>query len=136
MRLDENENIQVLDEDDIRAILAVQGMENEFCDVLSCAVTIGRLVNCNKVILGSISQSNGTYIMNSYVVNVSNEMIDYHHNIESQNTELLEAAVQPLASSISHKIENELRGTTQLNNTESEVIRIDNENSTLQITTN
>ncbi|GEM_PF-4129337 len=107
-KLRESDYIDVISENDMNTALNNQGLNPDYCEVVSCGVSVGRIIDADTVIMGNIEKSNQMYNLHTVVINVSNASVEYTHSISEASPDLIEAVLEPMATSIVQQIENDI----------------------------
>lgn len=82
----------VLDRSTMEALLQEQGFQQTGCTRTECAVQVGRVLNVQKIVAGSIGKIGKTYAINISMINVESSRIEksFNRNYEGKVEGLLE----------------------------------------------
>lgn len=93
-----NTNIfQVVERGNIDKIMAELGYQQTGCTDQECALKIGKLLNAQKSLVGTIGKLGGIYIITIRVVDVEKGVVEYSDKERSATLEDTEQAVETLA---------------------------------------
>ncbi|MEK7728975.1 MAG: CsgG/HfaB family protein, partial [candidate division KSB1 bacterium] len=70
----------VLDRANMEAVLSEHGFQQTGCSSTQCAVQIGKILNVQKMITGSIGKVGKTYAINLVIINVESSRIERSFN--------------------------------------------------------
>lgn len=76
-------------------------LEQTDCTNAACAIGVGRELQANKTILGSINKKEGLYVITAKIFNLDERDVDYIASEESSNKKNLEKLAKSLAGRIS-----------------------------------
>ena len=94
----------VLERKDMETILAEQKFQMSGCTEFGCAVKMGKLLNVNCVVLGSLSELGGTYYINARVVDVESGKVTCNQRISCSSQKDLPKKAEILAAMISESV--------------------------------
>lgn len=82
----------VLDRSAMEEILQEQGLQQSGCTVTECAVRVGRVLNVQKIVAGSIGKIGKTYAINISMIDVESSRIErsFNRNYQGEIDGLLE----------------------------------------------
>lgn len=91
----------VLDRSTMEELLQEQGLQQTGCTRTECAVQVGRVLNVQKIVAGSIGKIGKTYAVNLSMINVESSRIEksFNRNYEGKVEGLLEI-LQDIAQEI------------------------------------
>jgi len=99
----------VLDRGKMEDILREQGFQQSGCTLTECAVRVGRVLNVQKIVAGSIGKIGKTYAINISMIDVESSRIERSFNRNDQGEidgllEILKDIAQEMAGKKSHKL--------------------------------
>jgi hypothetical protein len=99
----------VLERGKMENILREQGFQQSGCTITECAVRVGRVLNVQKMVAGSIGRLNKTYAVNISMIDVESGRIEksFNRNYEGEIDgllEILQDIALELAGKKSHKL--------------------------------
>ncbi len=74
----------MLDRENIKAILKEQAFQQSGCTSTDCAVEIGQMLNCQQMFIGSLSQIGGRYFLSVQRVNVETGKAEFAESVEAK----------------------------------------------------
>lgn len=82
----------VLDRGTMEEILKEQGLQQSGCTITECAVRVGRVLNVQKIVAGSIGKIGKTYAINISMIDVESSRIErsFNRNYQGEIDGLLE----------------------------------------------
>ncbi len=82
----------VLDRGTMEEILKEQGFQQSGCTITECAVRVGRVLNVQKIVAGSIGKIGKTYAINISMIDVESSRIErsFNRNFQGEIDGLLE----------------------------------------------
>lgn len=112
--------ITVMDRNDMKQVLTEQGQNLQDCTEEGCAVKLGRLLDSDKIIVGSISKLGGRFVLYAKMVDLETGAMMFAKDVQaSDNVEDLPRYIKDLSIKIADEIQ--LRGKV-LNITGDEVL--------------
>lgn len=99
----------VLDRNKMEDVLREQGFQQSGCTITECAVRVGRLLNVQKMVAGSIGKLNKTYAISISMIDVQSGRIEksFNRNYEGDIDgllEILQDIALEMAGKKSHKL--------------------------------
>lgn len=99
----------VVERGQMDAILDEQGFQQTGCTDQSCAVEMGRLLSVKKMLIGDVSESNGTLYVTVRVVDVEKGVVEYAEKEVADSDERLDKITSNLAKKLVSRILGEGR---------------------------
>lgn len=93
----------VMDRDNMDAVLAEQKFQNSGCTEQQCAVEMGKLLNVSRMLVGSLSKLLDTYYITVNVIDVETGTIIASYDADAANSKELKEACQKIVKKISAK---------------------------------
>jgi len=94
----------VIEKQNMDKILAEQAFQNSGCTSEECAVKLGKLLNVNKIVVGSFGKIMDTHILNIRVVNVESGKIVYGDKVTGSSLNELDKGISALAKRIAKQV--------------------------------
>lgn len=94
----------VVDRDNMEAVLQEQAMQNSGCTDSACAVQIGNLLNVEKMVVGSVSKLGEQYLITVNFIDVELSQVTLSERITSPDESQLLDAVSQLAIKIGNSV--------------------------------
>lgn len=94
-------SFSVVERGAMNKVLAEQALQQTGCTTSDCAVKIGRLLNVQRMIVGSVGKLLDTYVVNVRVVDVETGRVVLSDTAKGQDVEGIESAVKEMARRIS-----------------------------------
>ena len=99
----------VLDRGTMEEILQEQGLQQSGCTITECAVRVGRVLNVQKIVAGSIGKIGKTYAINISMIDVESSRIERSFNRNAQGEidgllEILKDIAQEIAGRKLYKL--------------------------------
>ena len=99
----------VLDRGTMEEILQEQGLQQSGCTITECAVRVGRVLNVQKIVAGSIGKIGKTYVINISMIDVESSRIERSFNRNAQGEidgllEILKDIAQEIAGRKLYKL--------------------------------
>jgi hypothetical protein len=91
---------RVVDRQNMESVLAEQGFQMTGCTTEECAVKIGKLLNVQKIIIGSLSKLMGVFYITGNIVNVETGEITVSKRVKCLSGEDIADAVDLLAKQL------------------------------------
>ncbi|MBN2406203.1 MAG: hypothetical protein JXJ19_00740 [Elusimicrobia bacterium] len=96
----------LVDRKNMEQVLAEQGFQMTGCTTEECAVKMGKLLNVQKMVIGSLSQLMGVYYVTANIVDVETGQIVVSKRVKSQTGSDLAEAVDNLAQKLVYEKDN------------------------------
>jgi HEAT repeat protein len=97
--------ITVVERAEMERVLAEHAFQRTGCTSEDCAIKLGRLLNVNRMVLGSFGKFIKSYVMNVRVVDVETGRVVYSAMAKGGTEEEIGAAVRDLASRIASNLD-------------------------------
>ncbi len=91
---------KVVDRNNMETVLAEQGFQMTGCTTEDCAVKIGKILNVNKMVIGSLSKLMDVYYVTANIVDVETGEITASKRAQTSSGADLAAAVDELAGAL------------------------------------
>lgn len=91
----------VIDRENIKTVLAEQGLIQKGCTDTSCEVKLGKMLAANKIMTGSISKLGNSYIITSHVTDVEKGTNDFADKEKTKTIDDMDSAIKELTDKIS-----------------------------------
>ena len=92
---------EVLDRDNMAAILKEQAFQGSGCTDAACAVEMGQMLNCQKMFVGALSKIGKRYFLSIQRVDVETAKVDYADSVEARDEDALPEAATEMAQGMS-----------------------------------
>jgi TolB-like protein len=104
---------RVLERKEMEEILKEQAFQQTGCTATECAVEIGKILNANKMLVGTIGKLGEKYIITARIVDVEKGEMEFGDTAEAMSESDLNLAVKEFAYKLARKIKSksELSGT-------------------------
>jgi hypothetical protein len=93
----------VVERNAMQKVLEEQAFQQTGCTSQECAVKVGRLLNVQKIVVGSFGKFLDSYVLNVRVVDVESGTIVYSDTAKGKTTDEVEGNISSLASRLSGK---------------------------------
>lgn len=97
-------SFNVVERQNMEKILKEHYIQLTGCTATECAVKIGRLLNAQKIVMGSVSKLEGTYFVTGNMVDVESGKIELSVTEEASNPKFLRDAAESLANRFSKAV--------------------------------
>ena len=94
----------IIEKQNMDKVLSEQGFQQTGCTSEECAVKIGKLLNVQRMAVGSFGKLMDSYILSIRVVNVETGAIGYADSVEGQKVSDLRTGVKDLAARMARQI--------------------------------
>jgi len=97
-------DLTMVERSQIGAILNEQGFQNTGCTDNSCAVEVGKLLSCSKILIGSLSKLGKVYTITAKLVDVEKGSVDFAESESCTSEDDIEPASRILAVKLLNRI--------------------------------
>jgi TolB-like protein len=94
----------VIEKQNMDKILAEQTFQNSGCTSEECAVKLGKLLNVNKIVVGSFGKMMNTHILNIRVVDVESGKIIFGDKVTGTSLNELDKGISALAKRLAKQV--------------------------------
>jgi hypothetical protein len=95
----------IVEKANMEKILAEAAFQQTGCTTSDCAVQLGKILNVQKMIVGSLSKLEGAYYISANLVDVETGKIDRSESVNCEKATDLKSAAEDLADSLVSKTE-------------------------------
>ena len=85
----------------MQKVLMEQAFQNTGCTSSECAVKLGKVLNVQKMVVGSFGKFLDSYVLNVRVVDVESGEVVYSDSAKGKTTDDVEANIKALAQRLS-----------------------------------
>jgi hypothetical protein len=89
---------RVVERENMNKVLAEQAVQNTGCTQQDCAVRLGRVLNVQRIIVGTVGTFAGNYTINIRVVNVETGEVTYADQCAGKDIDAIQTGIRALAS--------------------------------------
>jgi len=92
-----NGTFNVVEKANMQKILAEQAFQNTGCTSQDCAVKLGKVLNVQRIVVGSFGKLIGTYFVNIRVVNVETGKVVFADSVKAAAIDDIETGLRELS---------------------------------------
>lgn len=94
----------IVEKQSMDKVLAEQAFQQTGCTSEECAVKLGKLLNVQRIVMGSFGQLMGKYFVNVRVINVETGKIVFGDSAKGKSVEDIEQGIMRLSRSMANKV--------------------------------
>jgi len=96
--------VNVLERQNMQRVMAEQAFQQTGCTSAECAVKLGKLLNVNRIITGSVGKLGDMYFVNVRIVDVETASMVWSDRAEAKVVSALAKELKPLAQRLAKKL--------------------------------